>query len=325
MPRRMTPTAAPALDHSASLLRLLDGQVDRPGRRRPLRRGEVETSHFKGPRDFDGDGLPLHIDDQTIVKERLFLDKANPDILHDEITTIDHALTHPWTVMKSYTRETNPIWVEYDCNENNIHVRIGTENYFIGAGGFRRRDAKARSHRTYAISRRRRIRAGRTLSRTVMAGLDRRGLATYGSYTSCRRNVGRSPRAALGLFELDFAVGPHAFGGDVSWNALAMKQLCRRVTAVLIRSKFHQVFGDEHLAGEVLFDLVGPWSVVVTTRSLGEVGKHHGFDIGGRRHFSNGIGRQMGLCRLPQDAGLLDSGHDRPLSVIDKLLLAVFD
>jgi len=39
---------------------------------------EVETSHFKGPRDFDGDGLPLHADDQTVVKERLFLDKANP-------------------------------------------------------------------------------------------------------------------------------------------------------------------------------------------------------------------------------------------------------
>jgi hypothetical protein len=70
------------------------------------------------------------------VKERLFLDQANPDVLHDEITTIDHALTRPWTVMKSYKRETNPIWIEYDCNEDNIHVRIGTENYFIGAGGF---------------------------------------------------------------------------------------------------------------------------------------------------------------------------------------------
>jgi hypothetical protein len=97
---------------------------------------EVETSHLKGPLDFDGDGLPLHADDQTVVKERLFLDKANPDILHDEITTIDHALTRPWTVMKNYKRETNPIWIEYDCNEDNIHVRIGAENYFIGPGGF---------------------------------------------------------------------------------------------------------------------------------------------------------------------------------------------
>jgi hypothetical protein len=43
---------------------------------------------------------------------------------HDEITTIDHALTRPWMVMKSCRRETNPIWIEYDCNENNIHACI---------------------------------------------------------------------------------------------------------------------------------------------------------------------------------------------------------
>jgi hypothetical protein len=97
---------------------------------------EVETTHLKGPRDFDVDGLPLHQDNQTVIKERIFLDKANPDILRDEITTIDHALTRPWTVMKSYKRERNPIWNEYDCNENNNHVRIGTENYFLSADGF---------------------------------------------------------------------------------------------------------------------------------------------------------------------------------------------
>jgi hypothetical protein len=97
---------------------------------------EVETSHFKGPRDFDVDGLPLHADNETVVKERFFLDKANPDILHDEITTIDHALTRPWTVMKSYKREKSPIWNEYDCNEANNHVRIGTENYYLSADGF---------------------------------------------------------------------------------------------------------------------------------------------------------------------------------------------
>jgi hypothetical protein len=97
---------------------------------------EVETSHFKGPRDFDVDGLPLHEDNQTVVKERIFLDKANPDILRDEITTIDHALTRPWTVTKSYKRERNPIWNEYDCNEANNHVAIGTENYFLSADGY---------------------------------------------------------------------------------------------------------------------------------------------------------------------------------------------
>jgi hypothetical protein len=97
---------------------------------------EVETSHMKGPRDFDVDGLPLHNDNQTIIKERIFLDKANPNLLHDEITTIDHALTRPWTVMKTYRREPNPIWNEYDCNENKNHVAIGAENYFLSADGY---------------------------------------------------------------------------------------------------------------------------------------------------------------------------------------------
>src|SRR5215510_4053011 len=54
---------------------------------------EVETRHLKGPRIFDPSGIPLHKDNQTVVKERIFLDKANPDILRDEITTHDNALT----------------------------------------------------------------------------------------------------------------------------------------------------------------------------------------------------------------------------------------
>src|SRR5204862_6237145 len=65
---------------------------------------EVETRGVKGPRSFDSTGLPLHEDNQTIVKEQIYLDKANPNLLHDEITTIDHALTRPWTVMKNYRR-----------------------------------------------------------------------------------------------------------------------------------------------------------------------------------------------------------------------------
>ena len=91
---------------------------------------------MKGPRDFDVDGLPLHKDNQTVVKERIFLDKASPDFLHDEITTIDNALTRPWTVMKKYKRDRNPIWTEYDCSENNNHVAIGKETYFLSADGY---------------------------------------------------------------------------------------------------------------------------------------------------------------------------------------------
>ena len=96
---------------------------------------EIETRNMKGPRDFDVDGLPLHKDDQTIIKERIFLDRSKPDLLHDEITTIDHALTRPWTVTKDFRRERNPIWFDYDCNENNNHVAIGKESYFLSADG----------------------------------------------------------------------------------------------------------------------------------------------------------------------------------------------
>ena len=97
---------------------------------------EVETRNMKGPRAFEPSGIPLHSDNQTVVKERIYLDKANPDILHDEITTIDHALTRPWTVMKNYRRVRNPIWIEAVCAEANPHVRIGKENYMLSADGY---------------------------------------------------------------------------------------------------------------------------------------------------------------------------------------------
>ena len=96
---------------------------------------EVETRALKGPRTFDADGLPLHEDNQTVVKERIYLDNTNRDLLHAEITTIDHALTRPWTVIRDYKREHHPIWYEYVCAEANSHVGIGKENYFLSADG----------------------------------------------------------------------------------------------------------------------------------------------------------------------------------------------
>ena len=55
--------------------------------------------------------------------------------MHDDITTYDHALIHPWTVNKRYVRVKNPIWIESSCNEDNPHVRIGNESYMLGADG----------------------------------------------------------------------------------------------------------------------------------------------------------------------------------------------
>jgi hypothetical protein len=65
---------------------------------------EVETRNFKGLRTYENSGLPLHPDNEGIIKERIYLDKDNPDLLHDEITSIDHALTRPWTVTKTPRR-----------------------------------------------------------------------------------------------------------------------------------------------------------------------------------------------------------------------------
>ena len=100
---------------------------------------EIETrGPFKGPRVYDATGLPLHQDNMDrIFKERFFLDKSNPNILHDEITVMDTCLTRPWTVDKRYVRNTapQPEWDEYICTENNAIVSIGKGIYFLSADG----------------------------------------------------------------------------------------------------------------------------------------------------------------------------------------------
>jgi hypothetical protein len=98
---------------------------------------ESETRHLKGPRVFDSSGIPLHEDDETVVKERIYLDKADRNLLHDEITVTDHALTRPWTVMKTYRRTLDALadWPEYICNERIPFLRIGTELYRVNEDG----------------------------------------------------------------------------------------------------------------------------------------------------------------------------------------------
>jgi hypothetical protein len=98
---------------------------------------EVETRAFRGLRTLDSTAIPLHQDNQSIIKERFFSDRADHDILHDEITVIDHAFTRPWTVMKDYRRseDTRPIWRDSVCVEENQHVRIGNDSYMLSADG----------------------------------------------------------------------------------------------------------------------------------------------------------------------------------------------
>jgi hypothetical protein len=99
---------------------------------------EVETRAIRGPRVYDSTGLPLHRDNQTVIQERFFLDPADHDVLRDRITVIDHALTHPWTVTRSYHRgkEAQPDWLEGICAEGNHHVLIGAEHYFVSEEGY---------------------------------------------------------------------------------------------------------------------------------------------------------------------------------------------
>jgi len=99
---------------------------------------EIETRFIKGPRTLDG-LLPTHKDNQSIVKERIYLDKTNPDVLHDEITLIDHAYTRPWTIIKNYPRYQKPGptgWPEEVCAENNAHVNVGKEDYYVSSDGY---------------------------------------------------------------------------------------------------------------------------------------------------------------------------------------------
>jgi hypothetical protein len=99
---------------------------------------QVETrGPFKGPRVYDPTGLPLAFDNQSIFLERIYRDKALSNILHDEITVIDHALTRPWIVDKKYVLEPNlhPDWSEFYCTENQSMVALGKENYFLSGDG----------------------------------------------------------------------------------------------------------------------------------------------------------------------------------------------
>ncbi len=99
---------------------------------------EVETRNLKGPRVYDSTGLPFHSDNQTVINERIYLDKSDPNLLHNDITVTDHALTRPFSANKKYGRakEAQPVWLEASCADGNHHVLIGKENYYVSASGY---------------------------------------------------------------------------------------------------------------------------------------------------------------------------------------------
>jgi hypothetical protein len=92
----------------------------------------IETHGFKGPRSYEASGMPLDRDNESVITERIYVDKNDPNMLHDEVTVTDHALIRPWTIDKHYVRQPDPIWYYNDCSEDNHHVFIGGERYFLG-------------------------------------------------------------------------------------------------------------------------------------------------------------------------------------------------
>jgi hypothetical protein len=97
---------------------------------------EVETRFLKGPRALDPAGMPTHADNQSIVKERFSVDKADSTRLHNEMTLIDNAFTRPWTVLKTYRRlpDKYPDWPEDSCDSEGI-LKVGNQTYFKSADG----------------------------------------------------------------------------------------------------------------------------------------------------------------------------------------------
>ncbi len=96
---------------------------------------QVETRHVRGPRTWDQSGMPMADDDEGVIKERLFIDKDKPDIIHNEMVTTDNSLTRPWKVMKNYRRTSDILWGENNCIEGQTWVTIGKEVYYLSGDG----------------------------------------------------------------------------------------------------------------------------------------------------------------------------------------------
>jgi len=97
---------------------------------------EVETRNLRGPRTWDQTGMPMHEDNDTVIKERFFLNKADKNLLHLEMTTMDGSITRPWSATKSFRRQDKVRWMENNCTEGNTHVAVGQENYMVSADGY---------------------------------------------------------------------------------------------------------------------------------------------------------------------------------------------
>src|SRR5262249_50094842 len=72
----------------------------------------VETRGLRHPRTYDASGIPFQGEGRTIIREKIYHDKADGNLLHAETTTSANALTRPGVVAKTSRRvvENKPIW-----------------------------------------------------------------------------------------------------------------------------------------------------------------------------------------------------------------------
>ena len=96
---------------------------------------EIETRYLRGPRAWDQSGMPMGDDNASVIKERIYLDKGDANLLRVEMTTTDSSLTRPWTVMKTFKRQTDVWWTEDNCPEGQAWVTIGDEVYYLSGDG----------------------------------------------------------------------------------------------------------------------------------------------------------------------------------------------
>ena len=123
----------------ADLRGLLDRQMDRRGRRRPLRRARGRDPRLQGP---------AHLRRQRPAAPRRQPDHRQGAHLSRQdrsracCTTrspcIDHALTRPWTVTKNYRREPDRIrsGARWSAPRTTSTSAIGKDDYFLSADGF---------------------------------------------------------------------------------------------------------------------------------------------------------------------------------------------
>jgi hypothetical protein len=93
---------------------------------------EIETRFLRGPRAYENSGIPFHEDNETVIKERFYLDKTNHNTLYDDITVLDHALTRPYGKVEKLVRKQGPrpTWREETC-EDNGWLKIGNDTYVV--------------------------------------------------------------------------------------------------------------------------------------------------------------------------------------------------